>query len=104
MFDRKFLIASCLASAALISTPFQSPATAQPKKTWSERAQSVRNFFTDGKTSIRATYTPPKLPVSVSCTSDGTVYGSFNPKISSPLGSAGVSISRPITKVKCPKY
>jgi hypothetical protein len=104
MFDRKFLIASCLASAALISTPFQSPAIAQPKKTWSERVQSVRDFINDGKTTIRGTYTPPKLPVSVSCASDGTVYGSLNPKLSSPfLGSVSLNISRPIPQIRCRK-
>lgn len=101
MFDPKFIIASCLASAVLVSTPFQSPATAQPKKTWSERAQSVRDFFTDGKTSIRGTYSPPKLPVSGSCAADGTVYGSFNPKLSFPVGNFGLSISRPITQIRC---
>jgi hypothetical protein len=62
----------------------------QRAKTW------VNKKLKKSNTTVRATYTPPKLPVSVSRDAQGRSYGSFTPGVRTPVGRFGVSITRPI--------
>lgn len=62
--------------------------------------QKVQPFLDKHKIQVRGTYSPPRLPVGISCDTSGNTSVSFNPGVNTIAGRVGFTASRQLTK-KC---
>jgi hypothetical protein len=62
--------------------------------------QKVQPFLDKHQIKFNATYTPPRLPVSIRCDTHGNTTVSINPSLPTPLGRFGIGATRQIQR-KC---
>jgi hypothetical protein len=65
--------------------------------------QKIQPLLDRHQIKVKFTYSPPKVPVSLSCDRSGQNSISFTPRFTTPLGDFGMAASRQLHRLKCPR-
>jgi hypothetical protein len=98
--NRHFSVSKGLPLALALVCSFTAPAEARFPKI-RQRFEQVRQRVKSSGTTFRVNYTPPRMPFSVSCDSQRNMYTTISPRVSTPLGSFGVSGTRRVRSLRC---
>jgi hypothetical protein len=77
------------------------PAEAGFRQQFQQIRKKVKQRVKNSGTKFRFNYSPPKVPVTVSCDPQRNMYVTVSPRLSTPAGSFGVSGTRRVRSRRC---